>query len=235
MATQHLKSLHPKTKYQPKHRAETSSGRGAARVATVSAGAFALCLAAAAPALADVAPTPVPVLGSDPSTVTTPVTGGDPIGDLVKQVTKIAGVPDPLSSGSAKTKTPRPKAVHRHRHASAGSSSATSAPTQRKPAAPKASVAAAQSSMISPAVVPGLRRLPPAYGEVYAPTTAPAVAPPVRPHSAPISLATQAQHFVSALARDGVPATRLVAMILGTMIIGVLAGAHIRQMQTPGV
>jgi len=99
------------------HAQPARSGRTVVRAATISTGALVMCLAAAAPALADSAPSPLPLVGSDaPVGVLTGQNqsgqnpgGQDPIGDLIKQVTTLVGVPDPLTSGSAKPKTPKPK------------------------------------------------------------------------------------------------------------------------------
>jgi hypothetical protein len=120
-------------------------GRTTQRVAAVSAGAFVVCLSAAAPALATTGvPTPPPV--------------PQPISGAVHTVSDIAGVPDPL----ADTTTNKPR---HHRHGlhttkprvSIGSNTQSSGPSRSTASAPTASYVPASYSLAGLRGVPATR------------------------------------------------------------------------------
>jgi hypothetical protein len=132
-----------------KHAAPRTSplrGRATQRVAAVSAGAFVLCLGAAAPALATTGvPTPPPV--------------PQPVSDAVQTVADIAGVPNPLGTGSTTTK---PRHHHHGLHAnnpnvSFGATTTVSRPSRPTASKPTATYAPASYSLAGLRGVPTMR------------------------------------------------------------------------------
>src|SRR3954452_15907236 len=80
------------------------------RVGTVSAATVVLCLGAGGTALASTGPSPVPSLDA-PVAGLTPPPVPKPVADAVQKVSDVAGIADPLASGTSAQ--PR----HKHRHA----------------------------------------------------------------------------------------------------------------------
>lgn len=198
------------------------------RAALISAGTVVLCLAGAAPALAGTGdPVPVPNLGPVAQTV-------KPVLDLLEPVvpvrvalhgvTQQAGLDDPLT-------TPR---KHHHRQPSAHQQQA---PT---PAAPRATVRGTSHSrpVSHPAATSGATfswRLPSTPLDTLAGGTTTAPAPVTA--TPPSVAATPVQRITTAAAEAAqgldprTPLGRTVLVILGTMLIGILSGGHLKTAQ----
>jgi hypothetical protein len=203
----------------------------ARRAVAVSAGAFVLCLAGASPALADLAPVPVP----DPSPVTDALS---PVTDLVEPVVPVKetvkSVEQQLNdSGAVTTTEPKPRTpkptIHdgdttttttRHHRARHHEQRLSASKLMEVPPTNYASWPGPVADM------PGLRS---AYTAAAAdPVEAPAVAAPAAPEHSVISLAGGT---LRDLGDAGTPAGRTVLVILSTLAIGSLAGGHVKMAQ----
>jgi hypothetical protein len=193
------------------------------KAAAVSAGAVLLCLAGAGPALASTSPLPGPDGGVVATSIPEPP---QPVLDLVHTVSKATGVPDPFAG--------TPKAPGTHHRNSHGTGPTLGHPRHHRhhqqqapatvPATPPITAPA-----IAPSAIPGLRGFPTTTTQLGTSVAPPNVA---APKSATAQLAAVARSTVDALARDGgVPASRLLALVLGTMIVGLLGASHIRVAQ----
>ena len=102
--------------------AQHRSGSRARRAAAVSTGTLVLCMWGSGTAMAASSPDPLPGVGSVPLVTAPPVPG--PVDDVVKTVTGVVGVPDPLASAPH---SDRP-AGHHPRRPLGGASSAPGSP-----------------------------------------------------------------------------------------------------------
>lgn len=207
--------------------ARTRSNHFARRAAAVSAGAFALCLAGATPALADLDPVPLPDLS--------PVTdAASPVTDVVEPVVPVeetvADLEQKLGTTDTTTSTPKP---HTKPVTSVVDTTTTTTPTrdartghkQRKPFSDPGPAA------VSPTYIPtwsGPASALPGLRSSVADAAAPAVAAPATPEHSVISLAGGT---LKDLGDAGTPAGRTLLVIISTLTIGALAGAHVKAAQ----
>ena len=188
------------------------SSRAAQRTVAVSGGTLALCLGAAAPAIATTGlPTPPPL--------------PQPIVDTVQKVSDIAGVPNPVATPT----TPKP----RHHHNRDGNRQTAQQPVAQRTAASKP--AAPKPQAVSPAWRPtsfpvsGLRPEP-AMRTAAVAGRAPAMA------STPTTtriVQTAGERVLGGL--PGMPpaqdTARVLAVALAMTVVGGLASGHIKAAQ----
>jgi hypothetical protein len=199
------------------------------RAAAVSAGAFALCLAAATPAMADLDPVPLP----DISPVTDALAPVTDVVDPVVPVTKTIADVEKTVGVSTDTPTTKPKPKPDSKP-TAGDRDTTSGKTrdgadrQRQHREP---FSLPGRAAVSPAYVPtwtGSASDMPGLRSALADAEAPAVAAAATPERSVISLAGGA---LQDLGDAGTPAGRTVLIIISTLVIGTLAGGHVKAAQ----
>jgi hypothetical protein len=206
---------------QPRH----STAR---RVAAISGGTLVLCLAGAAPALAGTAD-PVPLPDLSPVThVVGPVLDTlepvIPVHGIVHQASDQAGTDDPLA-------TPK-RSHHHHAHRPAVSPSHVTPPRHvvraghAKPA-PGVSGAGGFGWRV-PLAIDGFPTVPVATAPVVERVSPPTVAATPGTAHRVASAAARAAHD---LTDPGTPAGRTLLVVLGTMLVGTLAGGHVKVAQ----
>jgi hypothetical protein len=217
--------------------ARTRTHRLARRAAAVSAGAFALCLAAATPAMADLDPLPDPDLTpvTDAlSPVTDVVDPIVPVTDTLSQVEKTAGVTSKTDTVTKPKPKPGTKTTGGDTDSGSTSGGTTRAGHHRHRTQGgvdiKSLMAVPPKNYVSwpgpVADMPGLRN---AYAASPVDVEAPAVAAPAAAtkHSV-ISLASGALQNAT---DPGTPAGRTLLVIISTLTIGTLAGGHVKAAQ----
>jgi hypothetical protein len=208
--------------------------RLARRAATVSAGAFALCLAGASPALADLGPIPAPDLGPVTDTVS-PVTDAVdpvvPVSTTVQQIEGELGLANSVTS-SPTPASPTPTTVDSPtqtrsgtRHHAADRSRDTQ--PQRLPGPAAVSPAYVPDWNLPAGQLPGLRSVTTATAAADA--EAPAVAG--QPGSPAHRVITLAGGAIQDLGDPATPMGRTLLIIVSTLAIGTLAGGHVKAAQ----
>jgi hypothetical protein len=213
--------------------------RLARRAATVSAGAFVLCLAGASPALADLTPIPEPDLSPVTDTldpVTDPVTSAVdpvvPVDETVHQVEDELGVsdstataptpPDTTTTDGAGTTTTK----HRTPTRDGKADRTRTARGHRLPGPAAVSPAYVPSWHLPAGELPGLRGV--TMTQAAESAEPPALAgSPATDHGI-ISLAGGT---LQDLGDPGTPVGRTLLIVVSTLAIGTLAGGHVKAAQ----
>ena len=200
----------------------------ARRAAAVSAGAFALCVAGATPAMADLDPGPLPDLSpvtEAVSPVTDVVDPVVPVTQTVTDVEKTIGVSreTPRSKPKPGTKPTDGDGTTTRKHAErAGRQDGQAVDIKSLMDVPPKNYASWPGPV---ADMPGLRNSWPA---AVADVEAPALAAPAEPRRSVISLAGGA---LQDLGDAGTPAGRTALVIVSMLVIGTLAGGHVKAAQ----
>jgi hypothetical protein len=208
--------------------------RFARRAAAVSAGAFALCLAGASPALADLGPIPAPDLSPVTDTltpVTTVVDSVVPVSTTLQQVESDLGLTDTVSTAPKPSKpapTTDETSTRTHKgtrhHSTTGTREARSEPL---PGPAPVSPAYVPTWNLPAGQLPGLRSV--TTGTTGVDAEAPAVAgQPASPARRAITLAGGA---IEDLGDPATPLGRTLLIIVSTLAIGTLAGGHVKAAQ----
>ena len=187
--------------------------RAAQRTVAVSGGTLALCLGAAAPAIATTGlPNPPPL--------------PQPIVDTVQKVSDIAGVPNPVAAPTT------PKAKHHHNRDAQKQTAPQPVVRQKAPSKPAAPKAAPVTPAYQPTAfaVSGLRAEPTMRAAVVA-NRAPAMA---KPPTTTRIIQTAGERVLGGL--PGMPpaqdTARVLAIALAMTVVGGLASGHIKAAQS---
>jgi hypothetical protein len=183
------------------------------RAFALSVASVAICLPFAAAATAATQPPPSP---HEPAVSVSPPR---PVHQVVKLVSKTTGIPDPLTAQDGDT---------RHHHQKSGSTGRLGAgwrpgPAHRTPPGSWTDTTAAP-------LPAGLVRAAPSSDAVTASATAGRVVPPTAAGSSQ-AFGHAAASALRVLGQAADSAPRLIAVILGTMVISFLAGGHIKHAQ----